>query len=547
MEHKPSTSERFLEPLPVASKADRQCSGATVEESATQRHLRGSSLLLAGRFLALFLNFVVHILTVGYLAKADYGAFAYALAGVAMATSVNLLGLGRAVSRFVPIYHERRDYNSMFGTILLSAGSIVGCGLALLVLTFGLEGVFGASVTSDPLSVGLLLILIALAPLQALDRVFQGVVATLASPRAVFFRRYVLGPCLRLAAVLVVLLVQGSVHLLATCYLAAGVLGVGIYILIIHRVLREQGLLRDFHLKSLRFPWREIFGYGLPLVTSDVSLILKTTMAIVLLEHFRGSAEVADFRVVVPVAGLNLVVLQSLKILFMPAASRLYVRKDTAGLNDLYWQSAIWTAVVTFPIFAVCFFLAEPLTTLLFGDRYATSHSLLTVLAVGSYFSAAAGLNTYALQVYARVRFITCINLLTTATGLLLNLWLIPRYGAMGAAIATTVSVVLHNVLNHAGLLWRTDIDVLQWRRWKVYLTVLVAALALALLGALLEPAALKMADPAMAVAVMAVLVVLASVAVVRANRHSLHLEETFPELKRVPLLGRLLSMERRR
>lgn len=550
MKNKPSTSERVSprsEPLPcgrpgpVVSMEDEAHSGTVAEASVTRRHLRGSSLLLAGRFLALLLNFSAQILTVRYLTKVDYGAFAYALAVVTMATSVNLLGLGRAVSRFVPIYHERGDYDSMFGTVILAVGSIVGCGLALIVLAFGLEGALGARVASDPLAVGLLLVLIALAPLGALDRVFQGVVAALASPRAVFFRRYVLGPSLRLAAILIVLLVQGSVYLLATCYLVAGVLGVVIYVLILHRVLRERGLFQRFHLKSVRLPVREIFGFGVPLLTTDVSLILKTTMAVLILDHFRGAAEVADFRVVVPVAGLNLVVLQSFKILFMPAASRLYERKDTVGLNDLYWQSAIWITVVTFPIFAACFFLAEPLTTWLFGDRYATSHSPLVVLAIGSYFSAAAGLNTYALQVYARVRFITCINVLTTLVGLTLNLYLIPRYGVMGAAIATTAAVVLHNVLNHAGLLWRTDIDFLQWRCWRVYLTVLVAVLTLSLVSALLDRSAAAMAVP-----IMVVLVVLVSVAVVRINRHSLHLEETFPELARVPLLRRLFSMESR-
>ena len=49
--------------------------------------------------------------------------------------------------------------------------------------------------------------------------------AIFASPRAIFFRRYVLGPCLKLAAVLFVISAGGSVHLLAVCYLIAGFLG----------------------------------------------------------------------------------------------------------------------------------------------------------------------------------------------------------------------------------------------------------------------------------------------------------------------------------
>ena len=70
----------------------------------------------------------------------------------------------------------------------------------------------------------LLLILISLVPVQALDNLFQGMVAIFVGARAIFFRRYVLGPGLKLTAVLLVLSIQGSVQLLAACYLVAGIL-----------------------------------------------------------------------------------------------------------------------------------------------------------------------------------------------------------------------------------------------------------------------------------------------------------------------------------
>ncbi len=513
-------------------------------ESETRRHLRGSSLLLAGRLIALLINFLVQVLTVRYLAKVDYGAFAYALAVVSMATSANLLGLHRAVNRFVPLYHERRDYGSMLGTVLLSVGAIVGVGLAIAVLTFGLRGVLASSVVSNPLSVGLLLILIALSPLQALDSVFQGVVAALASPGAIFFRRHVLGPGLRLAAVLLVLLVQGSVELLAVCYLVAGLLGVAIYGVVIYRLVREQGLLTGLR-QRLRLPAGDIFRFGLPLMTTDLVLVLKTTMAVVILEHFRGSAGVADFRAVVPVAGLNLVVLQSIKLLFTPAATRLFAREDASGMNDLYWRSAIWTTIVTFPVFAVCVFLAEPVTAFLFGARYAASEgspaaTVLAILAIGNYFNASMGLNTYTLQVYARVRFITTINAIVTTVALALSLALIPGLGAVGAAAATAGSTVAHNLLNHAGLLRWTDVRVFERHRWKPYLTVLVAVLALALVDAFLAP-------PLPVTAIMVIMVAIAWFVLLGVNRDALRLLETFPELGRVPILGRLLAPGGRR
>ena len=101
----------------------------TTDKAGTRRQIRGSSLLLVGRLVSKGVNFAVQVLTVRYLVKSDYGAFAYALSIVAIGTTFVTFGLDRAVTRFVPIYHEHRDYNKMFGTLALVLGAILTLGV----------------------------------------------------------------------------------------------------------------------------------------------------------------------------------------------------------------------------------------------------------------------------------------------------------------------------------------------------------------------------------------------------------------------------------
>ncbi len=502
-----------------------------VERVTTKRYLRGSTLLLAGRIISLLTNFGVQVLAVRYLSKADYGALAYALSVVSMGASVSLLGLNRGVNRFVPIYHEHRDYDRMLGTIFMAMGAVVGLGIALTVLVFGVQGFLTRSVASDPLSVGLLLVLIGLVPIQALDNLFQGMVAIFVGARSIFLRRHVLGPGLKLAAVLLVIALQGSVHLLAACYLAAGLLGLSSYVVMLYRALHKQGLLANLSLRRITMPVRRIFGFSFPLLSTD--LTLKPTIAVMLLEYFRGPTDVAELRAIVSVAGLCTVVFQSLKFLFTPMASRLFARSDEAGIRDLYWRSAIWITVLTFPAFAVCFFLAEPVTVAFFGHRYAGAGILLAVLTAGRYFNASLGLNIYTLQIYARVRFITCVNVATALIGLGLNLWLIPRYGALGAALATSGTVVVYGLLNFAGALRKTGIGPCPRSFLTVYATVGIAVLGLLLLQAAAHPSG----------PVMATVLVIVSLLLVRVNHRSMEIQETFPDLARIPLLRRLLGL----
>jgi O-antigen/teichoic acid export membrane protein len=94
-----------------------------------------------------------------------------------------------------------------------------------------------------------------------------------------------------------------------------------------------------------------------------------------------------------PAAQLNQLACSAFLLLFTPHAARLFARGDRTGVGRLYWQTTVWIAVVSFPIFLLTFALAKPLTLLLFGDRYESSAVLLAILAFGYYFQAALGFN----------------------------------------------------------------------------------------------------------------------------------------------------------
>lgn len=501
--------------------------------AAASRQIRGSSLLLLGRSLSMAVNFAVQVLIVRYLTKTDYGALAYALSIVAMGETIATFGLDRAITRFVPIYHERREYDKLFGTLILVIGTILSLGLAMVLLVYGFQGLIARTMVSDQLAVALLLILIVLSPIQAIDDLIVGMFATFASPRSIFFRKHVLAPGLRLMVVLLLVLGHSDVFFLAAGYLASGLAGVLIYGVILFRVLRRQGLFEHFNPRTLSVPAREIFAFTIPLLTSDLVYVLMNSSDAVLLEHFRGSADVAAFRAVQPAAGLNQLVISSFTLLFTPLAARLFAREDRVGLNNLYWQTAIWMAVISFPIFALTFSLAQPLTLLLYGQRYADSATILALLSFGYYFNTALGFNGLTLKVLGKLRYIVVINIMAALVNVGINLLLIPRYGALGAAIGTGGTLVAHNIFKQAGLMMGTGISLFDRRYVRVYLIIGLSAAGLLLLQLV----------PLPHVAIHFAIAALVSLLVLLVNRRSLDVAQTFPELLRLPLARRLLGV----
>jgi O-antigen/teichoic acid export membrane protein len=104
--------------MSMGASSDTEAAGSTAQET-TRKQIRGSSLLLLGRFLSLGINFGIQVLIVRYLSKADYGAFAYALSIVSLGASIVTFGLDRSITRFIPIYEEDGEYDKLWGTIVM--------------------------------------------------------------------------------------------------------------------------------------------------------------------------------------------------------------------------------------------------------------------------------------------------------------------------------------------------------------------------------------------------------------------------------------------
>jgi O-antigen/teichoic acid export membrane protein len=520
-----TTAEASMNMAPEAG------SGENTAGDASRRHIRGSSLMLVGRVVSLGMSFLIQVLSVRYLTKADYGAYAYALTVVNIGSMLALLCLDKALARFLPYYHEREEYGRLWGTVLLAALSSVGLG-TLLVLLFHLGGGWiGGAFIRDPRAAALVLLMIALVPVDALETLLGNLFAVFARPRDIFFPRHVLGPVLYLAAVLVFVLRRGDVFFLAWAILAAAVAGTGIHLLLLLRLLRQEGLLARFDPRSIRVPWRDLLGFSLPLLVTDVVFVLRGLLVVLLLERFGTTLDVAAFQAVLPLARLNQLVHQSFLVLYMPVAGRLLAREDRAGINDLYWQSAVWIAVASFPMLAVSFSLAQPVTVLLFGDRYEQSAPVLALLASGHFFSAALGFNGLTLQLFGRVRYLLIVDLVGAAAGLALNLLLIGRYGAAGAAVGTCFTLVLQALLYQAGLR-SAGVRPLEPRFLRACGTVVLAA------GGLF----LAQQVTGMPVYLALPLAAAVSLAVLGLNRGGLQVGSTFPELLRVPLLRRFLA-----
>lgn len=487
-------------------------------------------MLLVGRMLSVGLNLVTQVAIVRYLSVADYGAFAYALSLVTLVGSLLGLGFDRAISRFLPIYDERKEPARFLGTAALVFGIILGLGAAVILLVIGFQGSLGLLI-DDRRAIAVVVIMVFMTPVEALDGALTDFFAVFRSARAIFIRRYILAPSLRLGVVLLLIATGQGVRFLAVGYVIAGGLGILLYVTMIPGILRDAEVWDHLKARKIEIPLREIASYTIPLLTMDLVLLSMSSFDAILVGNMHGTDAVAQLRVVDSTSKLNSLVFMTFSILFVPTAARFFARSDRAGMRDLYWTTSAWIAVLSFPIFACTFSLAEPVTIALFGQRYASSAIILALVSLARFIDTAFGPNGTTIRIFGGIKEFVGVNVTTAVFHIVLTLILVPPFSAMGAAVSILVTYIVYNALKQYVLRRVSGVPMFDTHYLPTYAAIVGGAIIIGLIDVVFDPPFI----------VALVIAGLGSVAVIAFARSSLRIVETFPELLRFPG-GRLLK-----
>ncbi|HWC28157.1 MAG TPA: flippase [Solirubrobacteraceae bacterium] len=500
--------------------------GSSDSSDATSRHLRGSTALLAGRLVALGVDFAVHVIIVRYLTKADYGAFSYALAVASLMSTVVVLGLPETLGRFVPIFQERRAAGRLLGSVLIALAIVTGVGLLCVLVVVGAQDRVADALASADAST-LLAILVLLVPLDGVNLVLQSLFAALGRVRAIFLRQYVIVPALRLIVAVALVSAERGAQFLAIGWVSTSALGLLFYGALAGGSLR--GALRR-RIGAIEWPVREVVGFALPVFLTNVFWIVLLAFSTIALGVMVGERDVAAFQAVLPPARLNYLALAIFAILFLPTIARQHEQRRFDDLRATYIATTMWLVVLTFPIFALTTVFAPEFVTTFFGTEYESSGVVLILLAAGYYVHTAAGPNSATLKVFRRLRYTVVIDLLALAFGIALNLVLIPIAGATGAAAAFLGALIGRNLPYLWALKRIAGISLLTADYLRVQVTVVASLAGLLALREVLAPG----------LAIAIALTALAGLGVLAVGRRALLLSEAFPELRR-GRLGRFL------
>lgn len=179
---------------------------------------------------------------------------------------------------------------------------------------------------------------------------------------------------------------------------------------------------------------------------SGIQVINKNT-DIVMLGLLGVDSEVGVYRVAMQGGLLVIFGVQALNQVFMPYFSSIYASGDNARLQRLVSAGAGATTLVALFVAVVFWVFGPTILTLVFGPEYASAYLPLSILAAGQVFSASMGQVGALLSMTGHERQTLRGFLMAFGVNIALNVALIPYFGALGAATATSTSLVVLNIV----------------------------------------------------------------------------------------------------
>lgn len=406
--------------------------------TAVGRMARGSSLAIAGAICQQGALVMTTLVIAHGFGGGSLGRYSLVYAMLTVIGLGTLLGFKATLTRYVAIYLADHEHGAVRGIVLSCFAIAMPLTLAVSAVMIAFAPSLSTMFRDADMASGIRWVGVCLPAATARDLALAALQGW-RSQRAFTLIGWVYEPLLRLA-------LTGAVAAFGLGFTwAYAVLAFGSWTAALAAVLALARRLRALSPEPPKRPQSSTFGFSAMSWATSLSstgLIWADTL---LLGHFADASLVGVYTVATRIMSLAIFVMAPINAAFAPHFAHHLHRKDHTEAGQLYRASTGWVLRLSAPAFAVIVLFPDELLRF-FGSEYAAGALVTLILAVGQFINALTGPCGTALNMAGHVRLNLANNAAVLALNVGLNLWLIPQWGAEGAAVAWSVSLGLVNL-----------------------------------------------------------------------------------------------------
>ncbi|MFC1593790.1 glycosyltransferase [Candidatus Omnitrophota bacterium] len=406
-----------------------------IEQSVVEKVARGAGISFFGSLFGAGIYGVTHLIIARLLGAELFGIYSLGFAIFGIAEIISRVGLHEGAVRYVALYVGEGDYKRAKGVVFQSIVFSFCAGIGIGVILFFTAGLFAEHIFRNPHMEKVIKIFSLGVPFEASLIVALYVTRGFQKMRYFVWVRNFFNPLVNLSLIGILYALGFKLYGAVAAWLISSALG---FLLTLYFISRELRPARE--VKPV-FETAKLIKFSLPLSISDVLFFIIMWTDALMLGYFRNESDVGIYRAAVHVAFILTIFLRSFIAIFSPIIADLYNRKKRTELEDLFKITTKWMSFLTLPFCIIALFSSQEIMGL-FGVRFVFGAQVLIILVLAQLFRCSIGPARHILMMSGHQNVILVNDIVVASVNVVLNLFLIPRYGMSGAAVATGISIL---------------------------------------------------------------------------------------------------------
>jgi O-antigen/teichoic acid export membrane protein len=457
IEPDPALASAVVPPLKALLDQARGIFKGAGERERTQRD---AVSVFAVRCASAALLYLSQIVLARWMGGSEYGIYVFVWTWVLVLGGLSDLGLAITTIRFIPRYRESGELDGLRGMIF--GARSVALGVGTLVAILGAAGIWLVEPFRNEYVLPAYLALVCV-PLYALTSVQDGIGRGFAWMGAALLPPYILRPALLLAAMV-------GAHSLGFAMAAPTAATAAIISTwaagIIQTLLIERRMKPIVPPGPRSYEFATWFKTSMPLLVIGASELVFQSADVLVVSHNMTPTDVGIYFAAAKTMSLIMFVHYAVGSAVANRFSALGARGDKEALRAFVRDAVHWTFWPSLAAAVTLLALGLPLLWL-FGPKFEQGYPVMLILVVGFLFRSSMGPAEFLLNMLGEQTLCAAVLATTAVLNIALNLALVPAFGLIGAATATSMSLVTAALLNYLVVSRRLDIEIAVWHSFR--------------------------------------------------------------------------------
>lgn len=434
-----------------------------MEEATNNKNLKaiagGAGLIFIFIILGKLFSYFYYMF-LARLGPEKFGVLSLGFAIIPFLLLFSIIGLDEGVIRFVAYNLGKENEPKIKSAILdpLKIAFLLSIVWTVLVFIFSNQI---AAIFNEPSLAKVLVYLVIALPFMVVGSIFVRAIAGFKKAHYTVLIKQTINPLLLLAFTIVLVWMGYGIFGAVFAYVLSAIT----VCLISFYFLQKKIFPIIFTKVKSKHYFREILSFSWPLALFSVLVIIIGKIDILVLGFFKTSSTVGIYNISLMTSNLLRIIPSAIMAMFFPIITGIYAKHQ--NFKRIYSVSNKWIFFTTLPLFLIITLFSRQILTILFGPDYSLGWVALIILASGVLIHAMGVSSISVLKMVKKTKLLMYIILSATLANVVLNWYLIPRYGMIGGATATAIAYIMITLLSLAYVFKYFKVSPLETNYWK--------------------------------------------------------------------------------